>query len=209
MTVRKLHRTNALVLSLFIIAHLCNHLIGLTGGQNHITIMSILRLIYRTELVEIIIFILFFSQIVLGFTLIVQRGRPKEKWAWVQVISGGYIAFFLLQHLSAVIMMRLTYALLDTNFYWAASVVQAKPLGWYFLPYYAFAVLGIFAHIAAALHFRKPESKVAKHALVGMGAVMGIALPASLIGTFYSADLPPAYIDYLTSFYPNWLVSNF
>ena len=113
--VRRLHRLNALILLVFIAIHFANHLIGLTGLANHIAIMEMLRSVYRVQIVEILIFFLFFSQIALGLLLITKRGKPQGNWAWAQIISGGLIGFFLLQHLSAVIMMRLTYAQLDTN----------------------------------------------------------------------------------------------
>lgn len=207
MTIKRLHRYNAIFLLLFIIAHFTNHVIGLTGLQNHIATMDMLRVVYRSQAIEIAVFILFFSQIALGLALILKRGKPKGRWAWIQATSGVYIAFFLLQHLSAVIMMRLTYAQLDTNFYWAASVVQAKPVGWYFFPYYAFGILSLFAHLAAAIHFRWPDAEILRPVLLTSGVVLGLAIPASLIGSFHEVSLPQEYLDYLRETYPSWLIT--
>ncbi len=208
MTIKRLHHYNAVFLLLFIVAHITNHMIGLVGIENHIAIMDMLRVVYRVQVIEIAVFILFFSQIALGLGLILKRGMPRVRWAWIQAISGVYIAFFfLLQHLSAVIMMRLTYAQLDTNFYWAASVVQANPMGWYFFPYYAFGIMSIFAHLTAAIHFRWPDAVILRPVLLASGVVLGLAIPASLIGSFYEVSLPQEYLDYLRDTYPSWLVT--
>jgi hypothetical protein len=105
-------------------------------------------------------------------------------------------------------MMRFTYPQLDTNFYWAASVVQAKPLGWYFLPYYALAILAVFSHAAAAIHFGWPSCKRIAAAVLTFGAVLAIAIPASLVGMFYPVNLPQEYLQYMREFYPSWLIGN-
>jgi hypothetical protein len=207
MTIKRLHRYNAVFLLLFIVAHITNHVIGLVGIENHIATMGMLRVVYRVQVIEITVIILFFSQIALGLGLILKRGKPRGRWAWIQAISGVYIAFFLLQHLSAVIMMRLTYAQLDTSFYWAASVVQANPMGWYFFPYYAFGIMSIFAHLAAAIHFRWPDAVILRPVLLASGVVFGLAIPVSLIGRFYEVSLPQEYLDYLRDTYPSWLAT--
>jgi hypothetical protein len=154
---RRLHRLNALALGIFIAAHLGNHLILIVGAKAHLAFMDILRTVYRIGLVEAGIVLLFIAQIALGLTLAVHRGRPRGSWAWLQTLSGLYLVFFLTQHIAAVFWARSAFAPFDTNVYWAAAVVKRPPLSLYFLPYYGLAVLSVFAHIAAALHFRALE----------------------------------------------------
>ena len=201
MNLSHLHKTNAKILGIFILLHLGNHLVLLLGRQAHLEVIEWVRVLYRPWFIEYPLFLLFAAQIVLGVTLIVKRGRPTNGWAWVQVLSGCYIAFFLLQHLSAAVMARVMHDI-DTTTYWAASVVSKPPFVYYFFPYYVLAVFAMFAHAAAALRFAaypKPPSLFHK-ALPPIGLVLGLAIVTSLsLGS--DAEMPDALRLYLQSFY--------
>ncbi len=202
MTLLRFHRLNACVLGLFIALHLINHSLFVLGFETHLTVMTGLRHLYRVPIIEIPLLVLFASQIVLGLALAWKRGRPQGKWAWAQVVSGGYLALFLLQHLGATLSTRMFYADIDTNSFWAASVVSQQPFVSYFAPYYALAVLAIFTHIAAALRFRnwaRPATFKQK-ALPVIGAVLGITSVGAMI-LHSQTGLPPNYQAYLDNFW--------
>lgn len=192
---RRFHRLNGCVLSIFILIHLGNHLAALANPEAHRSWMALFRVVYRQGIIETGLLTLFAIQIILGVRLVLSRGWPSGKWAWAQVLSGGYIAFFLVQHLGVIIYLRLSDPTFDTNFHWAASVVSVDPIRWYFIPYYGLALLAIFTHLAAALHFR--GQVIVPISLVFGGFFMAIIVPAVFSGAFYPIELPEAYIIYL------------
>ncbi|WP_293443493.1 hypothetical protein [Planktotalea sp.] len=131
MSLRNLHRLNAKILRIFILLHFANHSVLLLGRESHLALMETLRQFYRLGFVEYPLVALFAAQIILGVSLILKRGKPKGSWAWAQVISGGYIVLFLLQHLGAIVMARISYNF-ETTTYFAAGVVSGLPYGLYF-----------------------------------------------------------------------------
>ncbi|MGH1577874.1 hypothetical protein [Planktotalea sp.] len=181
MTLSKAHRLNAKILGIFIALHLVNHAVLVVGRETHLKVMEFLRSGYRSGLIEYPLFGLFAVQIVLGLALIAKRGKPKGAWAWIQVLSGLYIAFFLLQHLGAIVMARMSYEF-ETTTYFAAAVVSAPPFAWYFFPYYVLGVTAVFTHIAAAARFSKwrAPAKFWHKAMPVVGFAFGLAVVTSL-----------------------------
>lgn len=201
MTLTKLHRTNAKILGIFIVLHLANHTALLISRQTHLELIERLRVFYRPWFIEYPLYFLFALQIIIGVVMIARRGKPSNKWAWAQVLSGGYIAFFLLQHMSAAVMARAMHDF-ETTTYWAASVVSKAPFVYYFFPYYVLAIFAMFTHVAAAMRFSiypKPASTLHK-ALPVVGLVLGVAIVTALsLGS--AVEMPPALQTYLDSFY--------
>lgn len=199
------HVLNAKVLAVFLLFHMGNHAAVLMGRESHLAVMEALRVVYRHPLIEYPLFLLFGLQVILGLGLVFKRGRPKGLWAWAQVVSGMYIAVFLLQHLGAVVATRMGQPF-ETTTYWAASVVSAQPLVWYFFPYYVLGIWAMFLHVAAALRFRtwpSPATPVHK-GIVVFGFVFAVAVVWSL-SAGAMADLPEAnhrYIEGLRALLP-------
>ncbi len=201
---RKLHRTNALILGVFISAHLINHMTILGGVEAHLSTMNMLRFFYRPLLVETVLYLLFGIQIVLGFAMMFKRRRPRIGWVWAQYISGGVLAVFLVQHLSAALITRAVNPEVDTNIYWAMSVVSREPFVWYFAPYYALGIISIFVHTAAA--FRK-QARLRAYAnwVVATGLFAAIVIVPSLMGWYVGpTDLPPEHVGYIENFFTNF-----
>lgn len=198
MTFTRLHRINAIFLGAFLALHFVNHAALLLGRDSHLAMMEQLRKLYRLGLVEYPLFALFAVQIILGLLLVFKRGKPKGGWAWAQVLSGLYIAVFLLQHLGATVAARINYEF-ETTTYFAAAVVSAKPYVWYFFPYYVLGITAVFTHIAAAARFAIwPAPPKAWHkALPVIGFAFALAVVTALSwGAF--AELPAgnrAYLD--------------
>ncbi|WP_334193458.1 hypothetical protein [Pararhodobacter sp.] len=183
MTLRRLHRLNALLLGLFLALHLANHAALLAGQAAHSGVMAALRPLYRNPLVEPLLIALFAAQIALGLTLAWRRGRPVGGWALAQLASGLYLAFFLLQHLPAVLLAR---PATDTDIAFAAATVESLPKALYFAPYYVLAVAALATHLAAALRFARwpaPPGRLAR-TLPWIGAAFGLVILAGLLGVF-------------------------
>ena len=182
-SLRTLHRANALALGLFLTLHLANHL-ALTGGMAaHRAALEILRPLYRNPVVEPVLIALFAVQIGLGLVLAWRRGRPRAGWAMAQLVSGLVLAWFLVQHVPAVLLAR---PHTDTDAQFAAAVVLDLPGAAYFIPYYILAVAALATHLAAARRFaRWPRpADTLTHALPWVGALIGAVIVQGLRGTF-------------------------
>jgi succinate dehydrogenase/fumarate reductase cytochrome b subunit len=175
---RRAHRLIALALALFLVLHLGNHLFLLEGVEAHRQALLTLRHLYRAAPVETVLLALFAAQIALGLLLARRRGLGRG-WAAAQVVSGLYLAFFLVQHVPAVLIARAGHPPIDTDARFAAAVLQ----GWgglYFAPYYALAVAALVTHLAAALHARGVRAR----SLPCAGLILGVLIVAGLMGTF-------------------------
>lgn len=178
MTLIRAHRLTAAVLGLFLALHLGNHLALLAGIEAHRSLQTLLRPLYRPAPVEVLLLTLFALQITLGLILARRRGMGRG-WALAQVASGLGLAFFLVQHVPAVLLARAATPPLETDAAFAASVLQGWS-GLYFGPYYALAVAALSTHLAAALHFRGVTLRALPFAGLGAGSL----IVAGLLGAF-------------------------
>lgn len=175
MTAASAHRWVAAALGLFLLVHLGNHAMLLFGPVAHQAAQATLRPLYRGAWVEPLLIGLFAVQIALGLLLARRRGLGRG-WAAVQVASGLYLAFFLVQHVPAVLLARAATPPVETDVRFAASVLKG-PSALYFAPYYALAITALATHLAAALHFRGR----ALPALPAAGLLAGLAIVAGLL----------------------------
>ncbi len=158
------------MLGLFLVLHLGNHLALFAGIEAHRSLQSLLRPLYRPAPVEAALLALFALQIALGLTLARRRGLGRG-WALAQVASGLYLAFFLLQHVPAVLLARAATPPVDTDARFAASVLSGWQ-GLYFAPYYALALTALATHLAAAAHFRRRTLRWLPWAGFGLGLLV-------------------------------------
>jgi len=182
MTLRRAHRLTALALAAFLVLHLGTHLTLLAGLEAHRATLLALRPLYRALPVEGVLLALFALQIGLGLGLARRRWArtgPGRGWAAAQLLSGLYLAAFLVQHIPAVLWARAGQPPVDTDTLFAAAVLQ----GWgavYFAPYYALAVAALATHLAAALRLRGRAGA----ALAASGLMLGTLIVAGLMGAF-------------------------
>lgn len=199
---KRLHRWNAAILGLYLAAHLANHAVLVLGVDAHLAVMSALGRIYRVPPVEVILLALLAVQIALGLALALRRGRPREGWAWAQVLSGLYLVFFLIQHVPAVLLARRSDMVPETDSHFAAAVLSEPLFAAYFGPYYVLAVTAIFTHLAAAWRFAIwPRPAHAGHIILPVaGLALGLMAVLVLSGVWGDYTLPPAYAAYLEQF---------
>lgn len=199
MTARHLHRIGAFCLAAFITLHLANHALILIGPEAHQTVQNLARAVYRAPFVEPVLIALIAAQIVTGIRRLAKKGWPRLRWAWVQTLSGAYLAFFLIQHMGAVFATRAFYPDIDTNAYWAAAVVSQTPHVIYFAPYYMLGIVALFAHVASALR----GTKLAPFAIwIGWAGlpVAGLVV-TGFAGLFHEITLPQPYQVYLDNYW--------
>jgi len=158
MDTRKIHYVSGLIISLFVVLHLYNHLCSLSGAERHIEVMNSLRPFYRNVFSETVLLSAVLIQIVSGIRLFkTVRGAAVTRFEKLHIWSGLYLALFLIIHLGAVLGGR--YVLhLDTNFYFGAAGLNTFPFYLFFVPYYSLAILSFFAHIASVHHKKMTTS---------------------------------------------------
>ncbi|WAC14833.1 hypothetical protein [Dyadobacter pollutisoli] len=154
LSLKTVHRLSAYLLITFIAFHFFNHLLALLGPDAHTATMRLFRNVYRIPFVEIGLMLSVLTQTISGIVLIIKQPHFwKSKVSALQVASGLYLAFFLINHVRAVLMARYSWHI-ETDFYFAANVAVDPNTKSFFLPYYSFAVLSVFLHLACA-HYRR------------------------------------------------------
>lgn len=199
MKTRQVHFFSGLLLTLFIGVHLFNHISSISGIQRHIELMNSLRKIYRHPILEIALLVAVVVQIISGFRLVRRKdSRNTSFFDKLHIYSGLYLAFFLVIHVSAILVGRFILKL-DTNFYFGAAGINSFPVNLFFIPYYALAILSFFGHLAA-IHHKKMNRSVAGLAPVQQawvillfGAGLTLVILYGLTNQFKGIELPDEY----------------
>ena len=219
-SMRKFHKINALILMAFAVLHIGNHMFLVAGRETYNHVQDLVNNIYRLPVVEPLLIMSISMQVFVGLVLIVRslRQKPKRKfwkrgfWEKLQIISGLVFAWFVVEHLWALGLVR-WFTDLHTTFYWPASVMNDAPFVYYFAPYYFFGVLALCTHIGIGLRYWAVDAGKPKlgerlgFGAIGIGIICGIVIVLSLTGRFYDITLPPEWVDYLKSFYPAYTPS--
>ncbi len=197
-TLRTYHFLSALILGLFLVLHVINHVVGLMGQDQHVAFMDAVRPLYRNAFVEPTLLALFASQIMSGLTMVVRNWQSRRgAIAWLQAGTGLYLAAFVILHVLAVLSGRIALGL-DTDFRFAAAGFHVSNWPWYFWPYYSSALFSLFAHVGCAIYWKTLQrgGHLAQRTLVGMmtiGVVLGLLTSAMLAGLLYPVEIPASY----------------
>lgn len=189
---RSLHRAAGVLLLLaFLALHLANHLAALGSLRTQSAMMEILRLWYRANWIEPIILLLFATSGIFGLCLVARWTRgPSDKFRILQTASGFYLAFFILNHLIAVLGARAGGVNTDWAFATggAAGILGSQTYAALFV-YYVLAVVSVAVHIAVAARMilvrrgadTNRATSVAYIVLCG-GIALTVAIAAALLG---------------------------
>ncbi len=150
----RLHRISAVLLLLFGLAHVGNHLAAVESLKAHVAVQDTLRVVYRQPILEALIVIAALSQVWTGWTL-VSRARLQRSNGLrnMQVMAGSFLGMFFLSHLTGVFISGRGIQHVDTTFAWATGGphgLLTNPRSPQFIPYYSLAVLALFLHAAYA-----------------------------------------------------------
>ncbi|MVZ96133.1 hypothetical protein EUU23_00260 [Sphingorhabdus sp. IMCC26285] len=157
--------------------------------------MKIIRPVYRAIVIEAGLLSLLVWQMLSGFRLLVHRWRNNDGIiAWLQIISGAYLALFLIIHVCSVLFAR-TYLGIDTNFNFAAAGLHTPNGALFFIPYYTGSFLALFTHIGCAISWRfYSDNHTAQLRWImlcsGTGLIIGILVVMGLSGVLYDVKLP-------------------
>jgi succinate dehydrogenase/fumarate reductase cytochrome b subunit len=199
---RRVHYISGLTLTIFIGAHLFNHFCSIYGVESHINIMNTLRIFYRNIFIEAILITAVLVQVLSGIKLYRESKKiVTNKFEKLHVLSGLYLAFFLLLHVTAVFSGRL-FLHLDTNFYFGVAGLNSFPFNLFFIPYYGLSILAFFGHISA-IHYKKmtlnildiPPQKQASIIFL-IGILLTVVIFYGLTNHFHGVSLPKEYKEF-------------
>jgi hypothetical protein len=197
-TLRRVHRTTAIVVTLFAAVHVANHLMALGSVDAHLRFMRAARVVYRQPLVEAVLLLCVGVQAASGLSLL-RTGwkRRTGAVAWLQAGSGAWLALFLAIHVAAVLFGRVVSGL-DTNLHFAAAGLHVQPFQLFFLPYYFLAVAALFAHLGCVVSRRAVRTPGLRAFTLGASVCVGIvasaAILAALMGALYPYEVPARYL---------------
>jgi succinate dehydrogenase/fumarate reductase cytochrome b subunit len=198
MTLRRAHKTSAVVIAAFVCLHVANHLASLVGVPAHGAFMEVARTLYRQPVVECSLLLCMAFQVASGLWFVIHGWRDRHGGiAWLQAVSGALVALFLVVHVGAVLYGR-TVLKLDTNFYFAAAGFQVPPYQYFFGPYYFLAVLAVFTHLGCAAYWQFESASPTTRAVATIlpmlaGAAMSVLIVLSLAGRLQPFEVPARY----------------
>jgi len=185
---RVVHGLTAVILSLYVLFHVSNHLFGLIGPDVHAAVMKIGRVVYRSGVGEPLLVAAMLFQIGAGLYLAWRwSAAPQGFHRTYQVASGAYLSLFILGHMNSVFIYARSFLRIPTDWNFAIGA----PAGlihdaWNIrlLPHYALGVFFVLSHIASGLRVVLIAHGVApRHAdrLWGAGVALSAVVAAAII----------------------------
>ena len=187
---RHIHATSAVVLAAFALAHVLNHSVAIVSLATNTAMLNVLRLAYRQNIGQTILIAAVAVQVCTGLTMAskyyLRRAAPLRN---LQLLSGLYLAVFLITHLITVFTVRR--AGINTDFIWASHApagllasISTVPL----LPRYALAVLAVFVHLACQARWNlsrlisQSAARAVSHSLIGLGLATTVVVALAACG---------------------------
>lgn len=199
MIINKIHCFSGLIISIFVALHLFNHTISIVGAEQHIELMSRLRVFYRNIFIESILLIGIIFQIIFRLKYFFkQKNAVASGFEKLHLWTGLYLTFFLLIHVSAVMIGRFFFNL-DTNFYFAVAGINTFPFSLFFIPYYGLAIFSFFSHLATA-EYKSSESltfrvfnKKKTIVIIAIGILLAFIILFGTTNRFRRFEIPEEY----------------
>ena len=190
---RHIHASSAIVLATFALAHVFNHMLAIISLGTHTAVLHILRLVYRQNVAQAILIAAVAVQVCTGLTMVwkyyLRRATPLRN---LQLVSGVYLAVFLVTHLITVFTTRQSG--IDTDFVWASHApagllagLSSVPL----LPRYSLAVLAIFVHLACQARWNlsrvisESAARKASYSVMALGGAATVVISLAACGVHF------------------------
>jgi hypothetical protein len=152
--------------------------------------LHILRLVYRQNVAETILIAAVGVQVCTGLTMVwkyyLRCSTPLRN---LQLVSGVYLAVFLVTHLITVFTTR--HSGIDTDFVWASHAPAGLLTGLSFvplLPRYSLAVLAIFVHLACQARWNlsrvmsESVARSASYSVMVLGGAVTVVITLAACG---------------------------
>lgn len=203
MKLTSIHRITGIIIAVFTFAHLFNHAMAWFGVETHREIMETFRIVYRQPFVELLLIACFGFQVYSGIrqVIYVRKQTSLALNECLQLYSGLVFAYFIVQHIPAILFQR-AYFKLNTNFYFAARVVMEAPFKFYFVPYYFLGIMAFGLHIAATHHKKMTALSNSKQAdlqaifIIFIAFMIAVLILYVFMGGHFSIVIPKEYNVY-------------
>jgi len=193
--VKSIHYISGVIILLFIAIHLFNHILVFNGNEAHIAFMKAARVVYRNDFVETMLLMCIGVQVMSGVFLIYKKWNSQNSLLdQLQLFSGLFLFYFLIAHTAAVFYCRVVLKL-DSNLYFGASGLNNKPLYFYFIFHYGFAILAVFVHIGCVHHKRTAQRMSLRQRYVQTVIIMmtGAMLATVILYRMMHVTIPVEY----------------
>lgn len=189
---RFFHGGIAVLLLIFITAHLLNHALANFGGQVHLDVMKQLRVFYRHPLVEPLLISLFGLQIISGLYLVNKHLKKKGSvYNTLQIVTGLMVFVFLSSHLMAIFILGRWYAGIDTNWDWLVYPPGLLNDVWNvrLVTHYIAGVAALIIHLGlgARMVLLKHNKPVIAHYVFWLSVLMSILLTITIMAPLVKA----------------------
>jgi hypothetical protein len=187
---RHIHASSAIVLATFALAHVFNHSLAIISLGMHTAVLHVLRLVYRQDVGQTILIAAVGVQVCTGLTMVwkyfLRRAAPVRN---LQLVSGLYLAVFLVTHLITVFTTRKSG--IDTDFVWASHAPAGLLSGISFvplLPRYSLAVLAVFVHLACQARWNlsrvmsESAARRASYSVMALGGAVTVVISLAACG---------------------------
>ncbi|ARN83570.1 hypothetical protein B1812_10780 [Methylocystis bryophila] len=152
---RLTHRVLGVAITIFVLAHVANHLFGLVGPSAYMGVMKALRHVYRFPFLEPALPLIFLSTAASGgFLAWRASARRMDGLRAFQLASGIYLFFYIVSHLNAVFVLARSYLKIDSDWDFATGAPMGliqDPWSARLIPHYAWAVFFALGHVFAAI----------------------------------------------------------
>jgi hypothetical protein len=187
---RHIHAYSAIVLASFALAHVFNHSLAIVSLGIHTAVLHVFRLVYRQNVGQTILIAAVAVQVCTGLTMVWKYYlRRATSLRNLQLVSGVYLAVFLVTHLITVFTTRQSG--IDTDFVWASHAPagllagsSSVPL----LPRYSLAVLAVFVHLACQAHWNlsrvisEPAARKTSYSVMALGGAATVVVSLAACG---------------------------
>lgn len=187
---RHIHASSAIVLATFAVAHVFNHSVAIVSLGTHTAVLHILRLAYRQNVAQTILVAAVAVQVCTGVIMVwkyyLRRATPMRN---LQVVSGLYLAVFLVSHLVTVFTTRRSG--IDTDFVWASHApggLLGSLSSVSLLPRYSLAVFAVFVHLACQARWNltrvlsESAARKASYSVMALGVAATVAISLAACG---------------------------
>ncbi len=144
-----------IILAAFVIWHLANHVVALWSLDQNKAVMDVLRLWYRSPVVQPLLVTLLLWQMLSGLRLLwAKLPSAGDLYSSIQTATAAYLAVFVSSHLMAVFVLGRWLFAVDTTFPWASGAptgLLLDPWNVRLIPHYSLAVLFLIGHLAVGL----------------------------------------------------------
>jgi hypothetical protein len=153
---RTAHGVSAgIIVGAFVIGHLGNHVVALWSLDQNKAVMDVLRLWYRSNIVQPLLITLLLWQVLGGLRLLwAKLPSSGDLYSSIQTATAAYLAVYVASHLIAVFVLGRWFFAADTTFLWASGAptgLLPDPWNVRLIPHYSLAVLFLFGHLAVGL----------------------------------------------------------